>query len=289
MVLNLDPNFKPIPGFQVDFLKFKFPGGEPHIKLNINFKSFIETKSVTITTRIKNMDDLMWVLLVTDALKNEGINDIALLIPYLPFARQDRKMIEGEPFSLKVLANILNAQNYSNVIIYDVHSEASTILINNSINISNHSFVYSILEKAVNPFRLICPDAGAYKKFYSLMKHLRYKGDVVLCNKIRNVSTGKIEKTKVYIDEEDKGYEYYIVDDICDGGATYIGIAKEMHNINPNFKINLIVSHGIFSKGYENLLLNGIDKIYTTDSVEQKETPAEFKERIFITNLRDLI
>ena len=53
-----------------------------------------------------------------------------------------------------------------------------------------------------------------------------------------------------------------IVDDICDGGGTFSGIAQVLR-ANGAEKIYLCVTHGIFSKGIE---INGIDEIFTTDS-----------------------
>ncbi|RYF48025.1 MAG: phosphoribosyltransferase [Cytophagaceae bacterium] len=60
------------------------------------------------------------------------------------------------------------------------------------------------------------------------------------------------------------GFESLIVDDICDGGGTFIGLAAELRKLNPE-RISLAVSHGIFSKGIDPLT-NWLDHVYTTDS-----------------------
>ena len=59
-----------------------------------------------------------------------------------------------------------------------------------------------------------------------------------------------------------------IVDDICDGGATFVGLAKELRAAGAK-KVYLYVTHGIFSKG---LPLEGIDKVFTTDSYFNPES-----------------
>jgi phosphoribosylpyrophosphate synthetase len=56
-----------------------------------------------------------------------------------------------------------------------------------------------------------------------------------------------------------------IVDDICDGGATFIELAKIIKPMNPS-SLTLFVTHGIFSKGFEPLY-EFIDKIYYTGSL----------------------
>jgi len=64
-----------------------------------------------------------------------------------------------------------------------------------------------------------------------------------------------------------------IIDDICDGGGTFINIAKEINNEFKRFqnrqgKIYLIVTHGIFSKGFDELK-QYFDGIYCTNSYSE--------------------
>jgi len=55
-----------------------------------------------------------------------------------------------------------------------------------------------------------------------------------------------------------------IVDDICDGGGTFLGLGEELKkkNAGPLF---LAISHGIFSKGFDELV-KVYEQIFTTDS-----------------------
>lgn len=64
--------------------------------------------------------------------------------------------------------------------------------------------------------------------------------------------TGKILGTHVHATDL-SGLAAVITDDICDGGATFIGIAKELRRLNCH-KVVLYVTHGIFSKGIEVLM-----------------------------------
>jgi len=87
--LNLDKNFSPF-GKSIAFECFTFSGGEPHIKI---LESLEKEEEVTITTRIRNFEDMGFLLLATDAIKRMGIEIIHLLLPYFPAARQDRLMV----------------------------------------------------------------------------------------------------------------------------------------------------------------------------------------------------
>ena len=65
--------------------------------------------------------------------------------------------------------------------------------------------------------------------------------------------------------EQKRDGKFIIIDDICDGGRTFIGIAEAIKEQVQNPEIYLLVTHGIFSAGY-NQLMNYFDKIYTTNS-----------------------
>jgi ribose-phosphate pyrophosphokinase len=261
-IINLDKDFKPF-GDGIEFQKFDFPSGcEPHIKLPA-----IADEQVKITCRIQNANDLLLLLLTTDALKRSGVKGLECFIPYLPFARQDRVMVKGEPLSVKVIADLINSQGFEKVQIFDAHSEVSFALLNNSDAITNHSFVAEVLKDKTG-YLIISPDAGAYKKIFKVCQHLNYKDEIVLCNKTRNVENGNITSVTCTVNDF-QGLDLYIIDDICDGGGTFILLADELKKRNCG-KVNLIVSHGIFSKGVD--ALTNIDHIYTTDSFKDLES-----------------
>ena len=115
--LNLDENFRPIyiPEGNVKFKFIKFSGGELHIKIEENQIDFSIVEHATITSRIKSSDDFMKVLIAKDALERLGIKNFDLIMPYIPYARQDRQCYYGESFTLKVFCNLLNSANFQQV------------------------------------------------------------------------------------------------------------------------------------------------------------------------------
>lgn len=264
MILNLDKNFKPIAGTEIEFESFVFKGGEPHIKIKSNF----DTKSeITITHRLNSFNDLGFLCVAVDALKRMGVERMKLFIPYFPAARQDRLMIAGEPLTVKVYADIINAMKIQKVTIYDPHSEVTPALVENCEVMTNHQFIKQVLTDIDEEVLLISPDGGALKKIYKLSESLGGI-EVIECSKSRDVKTGMLSGFKVY-SENLQGKSCLIVDDICDGGGTFIGLAKELKTKNAG-KIYLAVSHGIFSHGIEELKQE-ITEIYSTDSVKEME------------------
>jgi len=267
--LNLQENSKLSGPNQVGYESFTFKGGEPHIKIDPSTVS----KEVSITTRINSFNDIGLLMVTVDALRRiDSKIELVLSIPYFPGARQDRVMVNGEPLTVKVYADIINSLNFSSVQIFDPHSDVTPVLLNNVHVVDNHKFILKVLQD-IYPQRnsktpiLISPDAGSNKKINKLTEYLSVYNvvDVVKCDKTRNVKTGQITGFEVYSGDL-KGRDALIVDDICDGGGTFIGLAKKLKEKNVG-KLYLAVSHGIFSQGFKTLNQE-FEMIYTTNSVK---------------------
>ena len=264
MILNLDPKFKPFSGEQeINFQSFTFSGGEPHIKIEPNFDI---TQKITITHRLNSFNDLGLLCIAVDSLRRMDVKNIELFIPYFPAARQDRVMIKGEPLSVKVYADIINTMHFNKVFVFDAHSEVTPALVNNCEVIPNHTFIEAVVKVIGNSVKLISPDGGALKKIYKVSEFLDGV-EVVECSKSRDVKTGRLSGFKVY-NEDLQGADCLIVDDICDGGGTFVGLAQELKNKNAG-KLYLAVSHGIFNKGFG--VLDCFDTIFTTNSFKDFE------------------
>lgn len=263
MILNLDRYFKPLEGEEIQFESFTFSGGEPHIKISPDFDN---TKEINVTHRLKSFNDLGLLCLAADALKRMGVQLNCLIIPYFPAARQDRVMVKGEPLSLKVYTDLINSLNFKKVIIFDSHSDVTASLLNNCEVIPNHNFIKKVTTIIQRDVILISPDGGSLKKIYKLSEFLGGI-EVIECSKTRDVKSGNLMGFKVYADDL-QGKDCLLVDDICDGGGTFIGLAYELKKKNAG-KLFLAVSHGIFSKGFDNL--NCFERIFTTDSFKSLE------------------
>jgi ribose-phosphate pyrophosphokinase len=126
---------------------------------------------------------------------------------------------------------------------------------------------------------LICPDAGAAKKIKHYFEWNPNIVEVIYCIKSRDLSNGKIT-LKVLEPEKCKDRNCVIIDDICDGGGTFLAIANQIEAEH----LTLIVTHGIFSKGVE-ILEEKFDEIITTNSTSPN--PSEGGERQQGSKIRD--
>lgn len=266
--LNLDGMFIPVPTPEIEFKILKFAGGELHIELNKNI-DYSKIEKVVITQRVNSMDDFMKVLIAKDALVGKGIKEFDLIMPYIPYARQDRRFPDGS-FTLDVFSKLLNTAKFDKIISFDAHSKIPKKLIRNLRNYSNIEFVNkALLDINANyghpDLILISPDKGATEKSKIVYKELGLSlSNLIQCEKTRNEATGELTGFKVLADDLE-GQPCIIVDDICDGGGTFMGIASELKKKNAG-DIFLFVTHGIFSKGFVNLE-KVFKKIYSTDSI----------------------
>lgn len=223
----------------------KFPDGESHLVLtNIDRKD-----SVIITCRIRNGEELFLMMQLSDVLKRQEVTVERLNILYLMGARMDRVVNFSEPYTLKIVADVINSFNARDVQILEPHSFKSLILIKNSHEWSfNHN---------TKDYTICFPDAGA-KKRYS------HRRDCIICSKIRDTSTGNLTGFKVENPQCFEGGNIMVVDDLCDGGGTFMGLAPKIRELNPE-KLTLSIVHAIQLSGIERVA-SVYDEVFITDS-----------------------
>lgn len=230
---------------------------------------YTDIKDVKIISRM-SWKDLQNIILATKALKRIGIESIHLKIPYMLGARSDRVFEQGSTHYLKdIICPIINSLQFKSVSVLDPHSTVLQACLNNYKELPiTHFYEWFIQEcgittdDKVNSF-IISPDYGAINRTAFFTKKYGFE-KILNCSKIRDTHTGKIVATHIPITDFGKK-DCIILDDICDGGTTFIELAKQLKERNAG-KIILLVTHGIFSKGFYELF-KYIDEIYTTNSV----------------------
>lgn len=133
-----------------------FSGGEEHVNIENNEQS--PSLPIVINAQITSSSELMRLLLTTDALRRMYKNDIELIMPYIPYARQDRACVKGDSFSLEVFANLINSQNYSKVTVVDPHSPISHGLFNNINIVSQEEMAIRVNSRLNNVDYIVSPD-----------------------------------------------------------------------------------------------------------------------------------
>lgn len=226
-----------------------FPGGEVHIAVNESFADHIP-QMIRITAHLRSPADQMALFMLTDAIRRACRAPIHLHMPYVPYARQDRVCNPGEALAAKVFCQMINAQGYESVIIFDPHSDVVPALLDRVVVKDAAEAIDHVLEWPVfaNGVTFIAPDAGAQKRVLKLAK--RFGVDSVVCaDKVRDTKTGEVRGIAIN-GVFPAGMPALVIDDICDGGATFVALSEQVAvNQSLDAPLYLYVSHGIFSKG----------------------------------------
>jgi ribose-phosphate pyrophosphokinase len=244
-----------IAGQTIPLRCFTFPGGEIQVRID---GAPGPADAVTIRADLVDSDTMMALLLLTDAVRRHyGDPAIDLVCPYLPYARQDRVAYPGEALSAAVACRLLNAQGYRSIEVWDAHSEVSLALLDRVRHRPASDFAVSVITARDV---IVAPDLGAVKRAAGCAKLAGVP--LVQAEKTRSTDTGAITGSAVHSDPIGD-QDFLIVDDICDGGRTFIELAKVLRPLTRG-QVKLYVTHGIFSAGFD-ALHAGIDRIHVAN------------------------
>lgn len=198
----------------------------------------------------------------------------SLYMPYLPYGRQDKVVSNDSTFALIVLKHILQNSftRFFTIKSFDMHSSFNCEYID---NIEPYEVLKDVV-KHFSPESICFPDKGAKNRYFPLQFF-----DNIVLDKDRDQATGEILGLK-HAEGDVDVRDVLIVDDLCDGGRTFIEAAKLLRSFGVK-RIGLYVSHGLFSKGLD-CLYEHIDTIYTTNSICRKN-PMNHPEKLYIYNV----
>lgn len=232
-----------------------FPGGEPHAKIpNIQ-------EDVLLFLKLRSWDAVGIAACVIDAFERHHGWSLATFIPYFPGARQDKT--DGHNSLTVELMWRLLARGSTPVFTFDPHS---TKLFDYA-RIEVPPLMPADLKIPIRPdvAGIIAPDKGATDRAYEFRDRFYHDAAVIQCSKRRDSATGRL--SGYALPPLKREGRYVIVDDICDGGGTF-NLLADAFGTDPAAKgsrLEMFVSHGIFSKGL-NAISPLIEHITTTDS-----------------------
>lgn len=241
---------------------FTFPAGEKHTKRNYDR----ELQPVEIAIFQPSPDsihnDLFELAMWADYLAGEDHEIKSVLImPYMPAARADR----GLPFGLEVYAQFINSMLIDQIIIFDPHSEVTAQYLSAyetlTVTYSSELFALPHMKAVLNGYDgIIAPDKGAVDRATAMADLANLP--VYTATKSRDEETGRLSNFSLEGLPGDGNY--LIVDDICDGGGTFLGLADALGL--PKEQLDLYVSHGVFSKNALKNLPEKFGYVFTTNS-----------------------
>lgn len=253
---------------EIKYKAFKFSGGEVSFKLEDEDYNF--SRPLIYKTDLTSSDSIILLCLLKEYFDCVRPNPPSIREPYLmpsflylnytPYGRQDRGE-RLEPFGLKVFSKIINSLKFDRVTVYDPHSYVTGALLDNVSFIdrlstcSFHDYPYNFFVRNKDAI-IVSPDQGAFKINDEIAR--KYNKYHIFANKTRDKETGEVNGMTLISDIPLKGRNCVILDDICDGGRTFIELHKLLKKEGIN-EAHLFTTIGIYSKGLD--VLSMYDKV----------------------------
>ena len=238
---------------------------------NFTFEK-VQSRTQIAIMRGASGDDLVALRMWADGLADGGQKFHRMaFIPYLPGARSDRyEPSVFQAMGAKTYARMINECHLDRVLTIDPHSDVMPALIDNVAYVGASNLVQHIRDHDPENFpsnvtAVMAPDAGARKRAESVAEALGVP--CFYASKHRDFATKELSDFQVPLGLPITG-TILVVDDICDGGRTLVGLANALHEQMgvERSQLALWVTHGIFTYDAPGNLDQWYSWIGTTDS-----------------------
>jgi len=229
--------------------------------------------------------NLMQLLLMIDAFKRASAWRITAVIPYYPYARQDRKDKPRVAISAKLVADLLETAGSSRVLTLDLHAPQIQGYFNIPVD---HLFASPVLveyfqKKNLGPMTIVSPDAGGVERARYFAK--RMDAPLAIVDK-RRIDVNVSEVMNLIGDV--KGRPALVIDDIIDTAGTLVKTAEALVREGAT-QVYAACTHAVLSgPAIERIEKSVISEVVATDSVPLSEAGKKLK-KIRVLSVADLL
>jgi|LakMenEpi03Aug12_release.lakeMendotaPanAssembly.Ray.scaffolds.fasta_scaffold00015_53 ribose-phosphate pyrophosphokinase len=254
--------------------KQKFSDGE----LCVDFTDSVRGKSVFLLSSPNTSDAIINLALAIDAAKRGGAKEIIPILPYFPYARQDKKDQSRGPIGAKVMAEIIEQRGATSVITFDLHADQIQGFFNIPVTHIEGKHVFdSYINDTIKNFTggevVLCgPDAGSGKRVKRMRDQINKRYGVNL----NIVMIDKTRKKANVIDEmiiigDVKGKHVIILDDMVDTAGTLCKAAEVLKDAGA-LTVRAIIAHGVLSgPAVERIGESKLAELVISDSLPMKD------------------
>ena len=213
---------------------------------------------------------LMEQLIMIDALKRGSAKRITAILPFYPYARQDKKHRGREPISARLISDMLQTAGADRLVSVDLHTDQIQGFFDGPVDHMHAMPVLTDYIKEHYPTENMCivsPDAGRVKVAEKWANVLG-GAPMAFVHKTRSVDVAnEVVANRVVGDV--KGKDCILVDDMIDTGGTIAGAAKILKDEGAK-SVVVACTHGVFSGQAREKLSNcGAEEVITTDTIPQ--------------------
>jgi len=252
----------------------RFSDGEVMVEIleNVRGKDVFVLQSICVPTN----DNLMELLVMVDALKRASAGRVTAAIPYMGYARQDRRPSSARvPITAKVVANMMTSVGVDRVLTMDLHSEQIQGFFDIPVDniYSGPILLGDIWKHDFKQLVVVSPDVGGVVRARALAKRL--EADLAIIDKRRprpNVAT------VMNIIGEVAGRTCVIVDDMVDTANTLCEAAGALKKQGAE-KVLAYCTHAVLSgPAVERISNSALDEIVVTDTIPLTEAARQCKK-----------
>jgi ribose-phosphate pyrophosphokinase len=245
----------------------RFSDGEVMVEIleNVRGRDVFVLQTVCAPTN----DNLMELLMMVDALKRASAGRVTAAIPYLGYARQDRRPSSARvPISAKVVANMMTSAGVDRVLTMDLHSEQIQGFFDMPVDniYSGPILLGDVWKRGIKDLVVVSPDVGGVVRARALAKRL--ESDLAIIDKRRprpNVAT------VMNIIGDIEGRSCVIIDDMVDTANTLCEAAGALKERGAQ-RVLAYCTHAVLSgKAVERIAGSALDEIVVTDTIPLRE------------------
>lgn len=240
-------------------------------------------------------DKLLRLLLFTGALRDASASEITLVLPYLAYARKDRRTQARDPVSLRYLAEMIEAVGADRVVTLEVHNPAAY---QNAFRcVAEHLESFPVFLNRLIPglaaeesIAVVSPDTGGYKRAQlfrqQLAQRLGREVAIAVTEKLRG--GGKLYHGRLL--GEVAGSTVLIFDDMIVTGSTLVHAAR-LCKAEGAKQVFALAAHGLFHPSANQHLIDpALDRIIITDTVTSWQLVSEtVKNKLAILDTSHLL
>ncbi len=264
-------------GLPVDLVQARverFNDGEIFVEVFENVRG--EDMFIIQSTSNPANDNLMELLIMTDALRRSSAARITAVIPYFGYARQDRRTKARTPISAKLVANLIAEAGVERVLTMDLHAAQIQGFFDLPVDnlYASPVFALDILHhfKDMKDVMVVSPDVGGVARARELAQRIRAPLSIV---DKRRERAGEVAEMTVIGDV--KGKRCIIVDDMCDTAGTLCKAAEVLMGAGAT-EVHSYISHGVLSgPAVERITGSVMKSLVITDSIAPTQAVRECK------------
>ncbi|MDY0122026.1 MAG: ribose-phosphate pyrophosphokinase [Sulfurimonas sp.] len=219
------------------------------------------------STGAPSNDNLMELLVMTDALRRSSASSITAVVPYFGYARQDRKAAPRVPITAKLVADMYETAGIDRVVTIDLHAGQIQGFFNIPVDNLYGSITFEnyIKSKNLKSPIVASPDIGGVARARYFAKRLGL--DMVIVDKRREKAN---ESEVMNIIGDVAGHDVIMIDDMVDTAGTMVKAATALKNKGAT-SVMACATHGVLSgKAYENLANGELDELIITNTLVTK-------------------